>query len=978
MLHMSIYFLLSKTRYLLALVSLFLILISDHDATGQTFHLRVSIDSLHAGIKKSNSDSLKAAYMMSVGRVYVDSSLAYSINLWDSATYWLNKSIHLAKKRGETRLLASGYTHTSRVFLHDSGNILVSIHFMDSAYQCHKILGDTKRMGTSLIALANRYETLGNYPKSLEYFQLGLEKALSGDYFRLQIGTYSGLGNLYSALGNYELSNEYYFKGLAVWQNLAIQRLPFNSYTYTNIAANYISQDNYNQALFYLTKALKILRNSGLTDLSAETDMLLNLSDCKTEIGELDSALYYGKSALQLSQRLSSPVKIAHSHQYLAYIYMAMGNHTIALQNAHKAETISKDINQLAVSSDVNGMLSKLYGNIGDYKKAYDYQVQFKLSSDSLLNESNIKRLTTIENEYIFKLEQDSVNRVYETQLTEQKVEQQAQQMWLYGMIIGIVLLLIIAFLVYYLLTGRIKIKDKLIANERELEQLKSDFFLNVAHELRTPLTLIQGPLEELNNIANLTSGQKRSFQRIKKNSQKLVTMSEEILQISKLESAKLELVKVTFPFKETVHQLYSNFEDQAQAKGISYHFEDLMEEDFWMISDKVKFEQIFEVLISNALKYSREGDQVTFIVNENIEQGTIQLTVRDTGIGIDKKDHASIFKRYYQTKTARGLKLGGVGIGLSLAYGIVRALNGQIEVKSQLNEGSSFVVTLAKIVDDTKTEIPNQFNQPLIDTNESTKSSSPKVIENKAQVLVIDDDLDLLEYIAEILSINYQVITAVNGKQGLSILKSHVDEIKLVVSDVMMPEIDGFELLTCIRSDEVLRTIPVILLTAMDQDKHRVRAMGIGVSDYITKPFEENALLASCEHLLSYHMPSTQHDKLPQKLETEWLRLLDETVRVYLPMGVLDWKHIAKELDLEEDILLARMRQYTGLQPDEYIKESRLQQARMSIESENYYSLIDLSEEIGFSNCEILENEYFERFGVNIKCDKQDLITKN
>ncbi len=383
----------------------------------------------------------------------------------------------------------------------------------------------------------------------------------------------------------------------------------------------------------------------------------------------------------------------------------------------------------------------------------YSLNMEFYLNAIEIFEEKweLANTLNSMATGVIAELQQQYKSKEQQPQVRVPEQGGQIRQFWLFGPIAGMILFAIIAILVYYLLSQRVKTKARLLEQEQELEQMKSDFFLNIAHELRTPLTLIRGPLNELSTDSNLSESQRRAFDRIRKNSEKLVTMAEEILQVSKMDSSKMEVHLIAIPFKRSVKRIFSSFEIEAEMKGINYKLDQQVDPDFNFLIDKAKFEKILDVLISNALKYSREGDTVSLTCRE--DNGLIKFKVQDTGMGIDKKDQPHIFKRYYQSKNRKNPKMGGVGIGLSLAHEMVRVLGGDITVDSRLGDGTSFTVTLYKTI---TTGIPGQEKTQVKPKKQTTRQFV--AVAGKPTVLVVEDQPDMAEYIAEILSKHYTV----------------------------------------------------------------------------------------------------------------------------------------------------------------------------------------------------------------------------
>ncbi|MEO9967453.1 MAG: ATP-binding protein [Reichenbachiella sp.] len=457
------------------------------------------------------------------------------------------------------------------------------------------------------------------------------------------------------------------------------------------------------------------------------------------------------------------------------------------------------------------------------------------------------------------KPELKSKERRQQIQILEQS--RKIRTLSLIGLISGLLLISAIALLIYFLLSNRAQAKNQLIEQEYQLDQMKSDLFLNIAHELRTPMTLILGPLSELETNDNLSAREKRCFKLIRSNSERLVVMADEILQVSKLGQEKMVVSLERIPLKLTLHQIWAGYQTLADKRLIAYKFEVALDQDLWIKAEKVKLEKILGELISNALKYSEKNDQVA--VTAKIYNGQLEITVKDSGPGIDPAEQQQIFKRYYQSSKAGKRKLGGVGLGLSIVKSMVDGLEGSIRVESELGEGTSFIVLLPITLSDDASDDETYSNSSTINLPDvqSNKEHTPTIAAlskrneeddlNRPTVLVVDDQVDMLDFICDILYEDYHVLKAMNGKRGLEILLSGAYRVDLIVSDIMMPEMDGLEMLDYIKKQEELKSIPIIFLSAFPEDEPRIITLSEGINDFISKPFNRNSLLLRCHKVL-------------------------------------------------------------------------------------------------------------------------------
>ena len=406
------------------------------------------------------------------------------------------------------------------------------------------------------------------------------------------------------------------------------------------------------------------------------------------------------------------------------------------------------------------------------------------------------------------------------------------------------------------------QILEKQAKDLKSLEKLKSRFFANVSHELRTPLTLILGPVSSLLEQTGKNEKQTLLLQFIQRNARHLQKLINEILDLSKLEENKIKVLETStllYPFlKNQLAQFYSH----ATGRNLHFEFNFRLNKKQEILLDKNKFEKILHNFLSNAMKFTAEGGKITLELKEL--NSHIQMSVADTGQGIHPDDQPFIFNRFYQAGKSATDYSGGTGIGLSLCKELAELLGGKVWVKSKLDEGSTFYFRFPK------KEIARGENRSAIHTIEPVEKtpenasgliniqglSSGKDQEvpgnTKPVVLIVEDNPDLRRYL-RLLLLEFKVFTAVHGQDALDQLTNNQPTLKvdLIISDLMMPVMDGFRFLEKLKSDDRWRHIPTIMLTAKINPKSKLRALRIGVDDYLSKPFQEIELKSRIENLL-------------------------------------------------------------------------------------------------------------------------------
>ena len=389
-----------------------------------------------------------------------------------------------------------------------------------------------------------------------------------------------------------------------------------------------------------------------------------------------------------------------------------------------------------------------------------------------------------------------------------------------------------------------------------ELNQLKMKFFTNISHEIRTPLTLILGPVDQL--IHRFTDkkvvGQ---LNMMKRNATRLLRLVNQIMDMRKLEKGKLELSLQNGDLVAMVEDIYAHFGELARIEQINYSFSTRLQELHCQF-DTDKIDKILFNLISNAFKFSGKDGQVAVELNYPIEDKEyIEIAIRDSGKGITEEQIEHIFERFYQSESNKNKTQSGTGIGLSMSYDYAKLHGGIIRVESKPGKGSIFRLLIPMILVDADTSVAGHIEEnQLVDS----QGIEPVPIEVDAAgegtnqelplVLIVEDNHDMRQFICDNLAVQFQLLEAENGLQGFEKARKHNPQ--LIISDIMMPVMDGLELCKKIKSEFDTSHIPVILLTAKNSPENVLKGLEEGADDYVTKPFFMKQLLARTENLIS------------------------------------------------------------------------------------------------------------------------------
>ncbi len=526
---------------------------------------------------------------------------------------------------------------------------------------------------------------------------------------------------------------------------------------------------------------------------------------------------------------------------------------------------------------------------------------------------------------------------------------------------------IIFFFLVQYFKNANIKSEEKL-ENQRlqlkELNEFQSQFFINVSHEIRTPLTLIKGEIGELDTFNN-TPYEKKSIaikERLNKQVTKIKTIVDDVLDLAKMKDANFKINPTPFLVNNLIDRLYTSFEPLANQKEITFTVKK-EKEDCWILSDTIFLERALNNIIVNANKYTQKKGTITLSLEKKNQQ--IIIAIEDTGIGISKKDLDLIYSRFYQANNDIN-KAGGSGIGLAFSKEIIELHKGKITVKSKLQKGSTFTITLpaiAKPKQEFASEILPEENSinDLIVTEEKTPTTTKPY-----KILIVDDNFEMRTYLKTILNA-YTCLEAENGEEALKLLSN--EKIDFVLTDYMMPVMNGVTLIENIKEEGM--TVPILMLTARTDSKSKLDVLRLGIDDYMNKPFEKEELLIRVQNALYNNLSRTQFvaekaiDKKELHQNNQWIKEVQKYIANNCSNPNLTQDDIAEHFNTSRSSLHRKIKAETGLTPNKFISEIKLQKARSIVEQNTGILLKTLALEVGYLHSSYFSKLYKQRFGV-------------
>jgi len=661
----------------------------------------------------------------------------------------------------------------------------------------------------STIALARSYQGLSKYYKSTTYY-IDAAKLAETTKNNSRLATiYNGLGINYFYLLDYEKSVNYLGKAAEV--KLANNEIKEYSTIVVNMASVLHTLGKDKEAIASLNYA-----EEKLLPLKETENILSNIYNAFGSIyqvgkNDIDSAIFFYSKALEMAQIYKVDIFLLSANINLGLAYLKKNE----LQQSEKylltgllyAKRIKSNVSEISLYES----LSNLSAKRDNYEQALAYKILQMRLKDSLFVSERDNSIAKLETQY-----QNEKNR---TLINQQRIKLKEEKTQILYLIIGFILTSVLGLSIFILM----KFKSRL---NKRVEQAKEVFFSNVVHEIRTPLSMIIAPLALLKDKINETE-KSELIETAIKNASHLELLIGQMLTVSKLDANAYKINNYYANFDEVLMQITDNFKSQSNLKKQSFETNFEIEYPYFEF-DFDALEKIIYNLLTNASKYTTHKGKIGLEVKTLNSQ--LQIMVWDNGEGIDTKNQQKVFERFYQAEKGKQVEQNGIGIGLSMVKSIVMAMNGSIDLQSELNKGSVFTVHLPIA--------PN------------TNQVEPALNQLNATVLLVEDDLEILKFNKKQLeNIGLNVLTAQNGESASTLIANELPDV--IVSDLMMPVKNGFELLKEIKENNATSHIPFIILSAKSSPTEKLEAMRLGAQVYLTKPFLPQELLLLIQNQL-------------------------------------------------------------------------------------------------------------------------------
>ena len=842
----------------------------------------------------------------------------------------------------------------------------------------------------SLVYLGYKATLLNNQGVGLVYggnMETGLESLYQSLEITESIGdsakmakAYFNFGALFYNNNDFENAETYWIKALKIQKEK--KNWPEASKLLTYLAAIANKHNDFEQAKIYLNES---------EEYAALTNDKITLSIINERLGDAErlsknyaKSIEYYEISLGYILELNETIRVAKIHNSIALTYNEAGNYAKALAHAKIAYKIAEEEDYLRGMSTALKLMHKAEVNKGNYKKALEYYEQFRNINDTIFNSKNSKLL--IQKEANYKIEQqafrDSIKNAnaiqvknVELNLEKEKSSSRTMQLWFSLFFLALVAISgVIIFKRYRIAKEQKTQLDQTNKKLNDLHDSRSRFFANLSHEFRTPLTVIESATEKIKNAVEGTLA--KDVEMISRNNSQLFNLVNQILDLKKLESGQMTVSMVQSDLARFTKFLFDSVDSLSKSKKIETHFSGSQAEllaDF----DPEKVNRIFYNLFSNAIKYTSENGKVDISVSENNNQ--IFLIFKDNGIGISEEELPNIFDQFYQVDDSTTRKEGGTGIGLALVKELVELLKGSISVESEIGKGSVFTVAFPKTNKAVIVAVESLFMQTI-----KAEKQEVGVVEDKLEdddkplLLVVEDHLDLQQVLKDKLEKHYRLAFANDGKMGYKQATELTPD--LILSDVMMPKMSGFELCEALRKNEKTSHIPIILLTARADEDSKIEGLKYGADAYLTKPFNTEELQLQLKNAFAVTQrlqsrftqnknPFLQPDPRA-KLEDTFIKKLKEVFAENLDRENFGPEEICEIMGFSRSQLHRKVKSLTGFSASIYLRNYRLEQAQKIIKSQPGIRISEVAYATGFNTAQYFSAKYKGYFG---KTPKED-----
>ncbi len=969
-----------KSKYLLQSLIFFLISCFANTLFSQN---KAVIDSLENALAKAKSHKEKASLLSDLNKSYIpiDSDKAKIYRNWliafadsskdnyvyseayfakasyavamrnhispDSLFYFMKQALYYAEKSGSPKMLTTTNLYLGVTYMMYGKDDSALIQYNKTIELCEKF-DEPLNLGAAYYHKARHYHKTHYFEEAIKYYLLS--DSIQSKYDQLKPGlveTYLEIAAVFIDIEDYKKAEEYAKKAHKIAMEDGFKYFEIASeMTLANIAYRKdeyeVAEKKYNYVLeYYIAEK----------DKPREVQTLLRLAHIYTDQNLIEKASEYYSKALNVSREINHKTGMISSLMGLADTKKEKRDYTASIQFYMEALEISQNISDIFGQVECLLNLADLKYKTQDYKASSNYYQAYIPLKDSLDYRKNIEKTQELETKYQSEKKQQQIELLSaENELAQQKRRNQ------FALLASIILLLAAgAFAWIYYNRNKIKTAAKI----KELNELKSRFFANISHEFRTPLTLIKSPLQNLQTEIS-DQQQKKQLSLIDKNSNRMLELVDQLLELSKLDSGKLQLILKEGNIALFLKSITEPFAYQAQEKGLQFssQIQNAAENHLF---DKDVIQKIVSNLLSNAIKYTPNNQEINF--TSQIENQTLKINVSNSGTILQTNDLPKLFERFHQKDSTQN----GFGIGLALVKELVELYQGTVEPTLK-NGVLNFSVNLPlSQATNENIIIANKTEAAIAEiSNIETPSGNELPI-----LLIVEDNAEIRTVVQQIFEKEYQVLQAEDGKTALKIAQKEIPD--CIISDVMMPEMDGFEFTQQIKTNELTSFIPVILLTAKTSDEARLKSLKSTADAFLTKPFNNEILKETVRQQIterkklqerySQELVLKPMDITINSLDEQFLEKLSKVMESHLQNPNFSTDDFASELAMSRMQLHRKLKTLLNVTTTEFIRNERLKAAAELMKKGNSY-ITEIAYTVGFNDVSYFSKCFKEVYG--------------
>lgn len=850
----------------------------------------------------------------------------YESRAYDSALYWTRKTVVEAKQPMNPQQLVYAYSDYANIFYkkYDLDKAVLYYSKADSVSEQHNL--NSVSYLSALGRLGKMKFNTELYRKAHDYLEKVRNRFIAQD----------------NPAGVTEIT-------------LSMGMLEFNC-------------DNLKKSLPFLFHCLEYYTRLEMTP----KQMIVNrtLGEVYLQQNMLELAKKHFTEYLRLSALLKDPFEMSKAHSFLGTSYFKEENYPTALSHFKEAKSFADGLDDIILTYTASqGMANSYLRSSRDEEAAQEFSEIIEIQ-DSVINLKKNERALALFAEIQAKQKEDKIDLLQsEKALAEQ--QKKNERNLLLG---GIGLTSVIGVLLFFLYRNRQKTNKKL----KEIDGMKSDFFANVSHEFRTPLTLISAPIEQKLLRENLDEKERADLKMIQRNNRRLLELVDQLLDLSKIEVGSLKLKVSHGDPLRLIAAVADSFTYAAAEKQITY-LQNISTETEKAWFDRDALQKIVVNLLSNAIKYTPNSGTVECHAQLSKEQ--LKLLIKNTGPGLSEAEQKRIFQRFYQTDEHNS----GAGIGLALVNELVNLHRGSIEVKSKKEDWTSFTVTLP--IDQNSfspselavSEKPPHSKVPSINEKSVEIESSDVSVNELPILLIVEDNKEVCGLLVDTFQVNYNVLVANDGKEGIDIALEKVPD--LIISDIMMPVMDGIGLTKKLKTDERTSHIPIILLTAKAGEENLLIGIETGADDYITKPFNPRILTTKVDKLIaqrkqlqtrySQEIILKPKDIAITNLDEQFLHKIQTVLDTKLTDSSFNTQGFSDATGMSRMQLHRKLKALTGLSTSEFIRSQRLKLAVTLLEKSDV-NISQIGYQVGFNDPSYFTKCFKEAYG----CSPSEFIS--